>query len=710
MFRFQLAFLAALLAGCAGGPRPEMQPFEVDWRDNGGSPVDVSFLLEAPAGDGGHITVRDGRLVNPNGERIRLWGVNTSFAANAPARENAPIVADHLARHGINCVRVHHFDRHAPRGLFDATTGDTRHFDAEMLDRFDFWVAELKKRGIYINLNLNVSRQFQEGDGVKDADKIGYGKGLTYFDPRLIELQREYAEKLLTHRNPYTGNEYRHEPAVAIVEMVNENSIIESWVRGRLEGEQTEPSTTTWSDIPPSYEQDLTELYNEWLGRKLPAAERAKLRAEAGVADGEAVPRLLPEQFAEASKFRFHIETGFYMDLEERFFEMMREYLQDELGVMSLLVGTSVHGSGLTGYPLQRSMTKLDVFDGHTYWQHPRYSQDPETGQRISTLRNTAMVDDPFHSTVMALSRNAVAGKPYTASEINHPYPAEHAAEGLPILAAYGALHDWDGIFWYSYAHPAPADWKPGPPGHFDIRQDPVKMSQLAVGALLFLRGDVGVAKETVTRSYTLDQVVETIRMDRSEAPYFTPGFPMTAPLEHGTRTASFHGPETESFEGSAANPVVSDTGELTWYLPEVNDGLITIDTPRSQGIVGHVNARPAETKNLALDVANDFCVVTVHSLDDMPIAEASRLLLTTGAKVATTGMVWNEERTRVLDQGAAPVTIETVAGEVTLKGLGAPTAMRLPSTAAEVAKPPPEEPGGATSMAVSVHTPSKFS
>ena len=41
------------------------------------------------------------------------------------------------------------------------------------------------------------------------------------FDPRLIELQKEYARKILTHLTPYTKTEYRHEPAVAIVEILN---------------------------------------------------------------------------------------------------------------------------------------------------------------------------------------------------------------------------------------------------------------------------------------------------------------------------------------------------------------------------------------------------------------------------------------------------------------------------------------------------------
>jgi hypothetical protein len=40
-----------------------------------------------------------------------------------------------------------------------------------------------------------------------------------------------------------------HEPAIALVELVNENSIVESWVANRLRGKNTRKNPGTWSDI-----------------------------------------------------------------------------------------------------------------------------------------------------------------------------------------------------------------------------------------------------------------------------------------------------------------------------------------------------------------------------------------------------------------------------------------------------------------------------
>ena len=51
----------------------------------------------------------------------------------------------------------HHFEAGAElRGIIASGRNDSRTFDAQQLDRLDFMVAELKKRGIYVDLNLNV--------------------------------------------------------------------------------------------------------------------------------------------------------------------------------------------------------------------------------------------------------------------------------------------------------------------------------------------------------------------------------------------------------------------------------------------------------------------------------------------------------------------------------------------------------------------------
>ena len=644
-------------------------PFTVGWPAGGFSPADVSFLLPAPAGKDGFVRVKDGHLVQPDGKRFRIWGINATGRGALPATNSASAIAAGLARRGINCVRFHFLD--TTWSLLAAKQADTRALDPEALARLDRFVFELKSRGIYTDLNLNVYRTYKAADGVRDFELLGLGKGVTYFDERLIELQREYARQLLTHTNSLTGRAYRDEPAVAVIEFVNENSLVESWVQNRLLGNQTNKPSGTWNDIPPSYAADLTRKFNAWLPGHVAAGSLAQWRRDAGVAAGAPLPRLRKEQFSKVSPERFQTEAAFYMELESNFFRGMAKFLREEVGAKSLFIGDSDHGHGASGYPLTASMAQLDVVDGHIYWQHPNYLSDPKTGKRTGfSIGNTPMVDDPLHSNPVQLSRTAVAGRPYTVSEVNHPFPNEFACEGVPVLAAYAALQDWDGIFWYSLSHEDATSMKDEIKGHFDFAKDPVKMSQLAAGALIFLRADVQPARRVVTRTYSREQVLESLRLPRGEAPYFTPGFPLAQPLAHAVRIASFNGPPTGGFEPMPTNSIESDTRELIWAANGKGTGLVTVDTPRSQALIGHVAKLSRSTKNLRAEIQTPFCALTLGALDAKPISASGKLLLTVTARAANSGMVWNDKRTSLEKWGTAPTRIEPVQGKIILTGL----------------------------------------
>ena len=52
------------------------------------------------------------------------------------------------------------------RSLFDDSRADTKEFDQIALARLDHLVAALKKRGIYVALELASKRRFRAEDGV----------------------------------------------------------------------------------------------------------------------------------------------------------------------------------------------------------------------------------------------------------------------------------------------------------------------------------------------------------------------------------------------------------------------------------------------------------------------------------------------------------------------------------------------------------------
>lgn len=665
--------ILAAAAGMAQPPALGLEPFRMTWSpDSQGVLADLSGLNEKPAGKDGCITVKDGHFALPDGRRWRIWGVNLTFNAVAPTKADAPGIARQLARFGINCVRLHHMDHPSPRGILAAGGADSGRLDADTMDRLDFFISELKKQGIYVDINLNVSRAYKAGDGVRDFDNLGYAKGATYFNERLIELQQEYARTLLTHKNPYTGAEYRNEPAVALVEVVNENSLVEAWITGRLVGDDEDKGNNpTWRVIPVSYDRELTQLYNAWLKRTQTPAALMLIRKEAGVAEGAEIPRLKPAEFPKAGKLRFETEARFYIETENAFFGQMRKLLKEDLGVKAPVIGNSMHSKGTPSQAQLLSLAQFDALDGHYYWSHPSKKRGPD-GKTYETYVNRPMINVPEQSNAVTVARSAKAGKPYIISEVNTPFPSDWLADGFPILTAYAAFQDWDGIFWFTFANDASWSQKQVTPRNFDIWQDPIKMPQVAAGALLFRRADVAPARETVVRNYTAEQCYESLRGGWKAAPLFTPGYPELLSLAHGVRIGDLDAKpgETAPFPAAPAKPVKSDTGELEWRVGPDGKGLVTIDAPRAQGLVGFVKGSGAASRNLAADVANEYCALMLAAQDEAPIARAGRLLLTAGARSTLTGMEWNENRTIVKQPGKMPLLIEPVRGAVTLKGL----------------------------------------
>ena len=650
-------FMGCLVMATANAQTSDtlLKPYVMNHRAPGSSPADLSFLQQAPAGKNGFVQIQNGHLVTDGGKRILFWGVHlTDWSKGSvllPPKEDAPMWSATLSRFGVNLVRLHFLDLPAPRGIIDGTRQDTQHFDSNQLDRLDFLVAELKKRGIYVDLNLNVGRTFKPGDNIPEYEPGHWSKGVTLFDSRMIELEKDYARQILTHKNPYTNTEYRNEPALALIEIVNENVL---WIGFHPPG--------------PYFEKELTGRYNTWLKETRSAEEIARVRELTGVQADQVVPLLNSSEAAAAPKERFDTEMSFYMYMEDHFYQDMSAFLKNALGVKVPIIGTADHAHSTSSYPMLTSLSRMELLDGHVYWEHPGSKE----------AKNSPMVNDPLHSTVVQLSRTAFAGKPYTVSEFNHPFPNDFAAEGFPVIAAYGSFQDWDAIVLYTFEPKLAPDWPPYVGDPFDISLDPVRMTECAAGALMFRRLDVRPALKTIERTYSTEQVRDSARLPYSEWPYFTPGFPLSLPLQHEVRIRSLRGPPTGKFIAEQTSPILSDTGELTWYTSPPNAGVVTVNTDRTQAFIGFIGESRRELKNLFVEISNKFACIVVSSLDSKPLALADKMLLTATSRVANTGMKWNDSGTTLAEQGGAPTLIDPVQGKVVLRGIQGATAITV--------------------------------
>ncbi|HPB11850.1 MAG TPA: hypothetical protein PLT74_11355 [Kiritimatiellia bacterium] len=249
------------LAVCAEEASSPLFPFLISY-DAPDNAVSMAHLLDAPAGKHGFVRVQDGRFVTDKG-RIRFHATNLTGPANFPTHAQADETADRLARFGINCVRLHYFDAEYGNfmtaaetgifgkggglpGAFGADPAKPFRLDPEAVDRQDYLIAALKKRGIYVNMNLHVAR---------------FPKGLSFFDPLMIASEKAYAKALLTRVNPYTKLAYTDDPCVAMIEINNENAFFNNYNSGAIDR------------VSGRVAEALHGQWNAWLKKKYGSTE-----------------------------------------------------------------------------------------------------------------------------------------------------------------------------------------------------------------------------------------------------------------------------------------------------------------------------------------------------------------------------------------------------------------------------------------------------
>jgi len=605
-----------------------------------GVPVDLSFLNKdaegnyVPAGAHGFVTVKGDDFAFGDGAPAKFWGVNLTAGAVLTSGERAAQLAERVARMGCNIVRFHHLDSWAnPIIDYDHPDGTTQHLKPESMRLLDKTVFELKKRGVYVVLDPWVQRCFKEADGVADYGALGQRGNFNlhpyiYFDARMQELIQQQWEQVWTHVNEFTGVAYKDEPACALTECINEGLLI------GLDGVNA-----------GFYRDEVLKLYADWA------------KANNGVP---------PEQATIFTQNYGDNNLRFFSYLHQRFYQQSRDFFR-KTGVRIPLNATNwAHFTWVMA-----AQTGLDFMDSHHYYGGDRIG--PGSGMGGLWLNHPPnLPDTPFGK----IAGFAVPGKPLAASECGNNPPKTYRAAYQLGLAAIAAFQGWEAFTGYAYS-------QSGRPGDrlsaFEWETDPASVASVAAGALIFRRGDVSRAKQTVAFDLP-EQELLTLRWENGgERQYWnTAGF-NCALEEHrlvvcppGFSAESLKPVGTLNVEDSFAyqHPgaeLRSDTGELwrNWQL-----GVGTLDTPRTQAAYGKLgeSGKAWQTKDCSFDVKTPFAVTTLSSLTGDPLARSGKLLLTAVARAENTGAALNLARTKLVRQGAGPVLAEPVVGAIRLK------------------------------------------
>jgi hypothetical protein len=382
------------------------------------------------------------------------------------------------------------------------------------------------------------------------------------------------------------------------------------------------------------------------------------------------VPVLEHGRFGERTPTGERDWIRFLWDTENRYWQSMYRYLKDDLKVRGVVMGTIV------GCSTPNLMAQLDAVDTHAYWQHPHFPGRPWDAENW-IVNNRTMVNEAG-GTLPGLAERRVAGKPHCVTEYNHPAPNTFSSEGFLLLAAYGALQDWDAIYTFAYGHDS--RWNSryiG--GFFDISQHPTKMATLVPAVALFLRGDVQPARELISVALDREREIDQLRTARSWEMVHAGSVGVSA------RTALVHRvalvtegskQSTKPMKAAAKDSEVrlaSDTGELVWDRVDHSRGVVTIDTPTSKAVIGYGGGKRFNLGGIVIEpgqtLQDGWSTVTLTAMEGNCTGGAARLLVTSTGIAENTGMTWKSPaRDSVGRQwGKAPSLVEGIPVLLTL-------------------------------------------
>ena len=611
----------------------EYFPFEPPRSVVKSSPLDFSWLLDAPAGKYGFAKARGGEIYFENrpDKPVRFYGNNLCFTANYPDKENADKLADAFAAAGYNIMRIHHYDE----PIIDKSSPGRLGFDPDKLDKLDYLVAAMKKRGIYITTDLYVSRVLADDAVEKD---IGWDKSMTankaafFVSRKAVENWQTFSKTLLNHVNPYTGLAWKDDPAIVSISLVNENTIFGS-------------SNAMFSHFE--------KLFNKWLEAKSITAN---------------------------DKDRSFLRKIFLSEVYGNFYKEQKAFL-DSLGVRAMITDQNFW----EGYSVTLMRKNYDIVDTHKYYGHPSFIEKPWS--LPAKMKNTSSISE--YGGCISLSDCQIAGKPFSITEWNYVNNNDHCAEGAFLVGAYGSLHRWDMLCRFAYAHAtvnfADPVWTTT---YFDANI--VSLFSDRAGALFYLREDVKPSDITITSFLPEDYLTRPDSEKNSQSPLLRRiGLYAATEVEINPTPSGFKIPQNSPFAVAAEKavieqnkfekPVILDSRANLPELSKLTGGKLDVEneryesstsemvldkknetwqlvTPRSEAFIG---PKGKSFKGNFSEIRNSrgWSATLVSSIDNNPLKDSSKILILHLSDIKNTNMRFDDpEMTILRSNGTKPL------------------------------------------------------
>lgn len=609
--------------------------------------LDLRYLNEEQSGEGGFVRLsEDGdSFVRGDGVPIRFWAVGTDAWRFRPNQ-----MTEHcrwLAKLGVNLVRLH-------VTVCKSDEGDgIDEVDADLIEGCHQLIAAAKAAGIYVL----ISPYYAHFD-IPESWRLAGGKqpaaGALFVDPRLQEAYRGWTREFYTTVNPHTGLSIASDPTVAILQVQNEDSLF-FW---------------TSQNMAEPQKKRLAKHFGSWLAGKYGSAAAAFAAWEGARPHEHDDPEAesvgvfdvyhLTQDWEGGMKARIRDQTEFLGRFQRDFYDSMGRFLRDDLGCRQLLNATNWRTADDRKLKAIERWTyqALDIEAENEYVGSDYQHQGKNANYRIDPghfLVNESVLPKPFE---MSTNWKQALGHPFLATETAWKNPNRYQSEGPFLVAAYQSLNGVDGIVWFSCQTPR---YETDPLKEFWKMADgqlamhkwnicyPATMAGFPANALLYRRGDLQEAAPVVVERRALGELWERSEPrladnesygDQRNLPDLEPGWQGGA--EEINRAAFLVGPvrveygeepgedevrEMTEYLDPAAGTIRSATGQLLWNYREQ---LCTMNSPRAQGVTGFLarNGGRFEFSDSTVESGNEYATVNLVSLDDLPIAQSSQVLV----------------------------------------------------------------------------------
>ncbi|MGF1496905.1 MAG: hypothetical protein ACFB8W_08805 [Elainellaceae cyanobacterium] len=664
------------------------------------SQLDLRFLNEATAGETGFVQLSaDGRdFAKGDGSPIRFWAVNSSVWERSPT--DLPDHARFLAKRGVNMVRWH---GHLPTQKEGAALEDINEIERDHLWQM---VAAMRQAGIYLTLSPYYAKWTAAQPQWPVPRSSDDFHGLLFFDPTLQAAYQDWLRSLLLPENPYTGIPLKDDPAIAIIQLQNEDSLL-FWTLESIEGEDR---------------QMLCRQFGDWLTEKYGSTAAVQAAWADTELDGDdwqqSTPQLYPVWQLTQPPPRNRGEAQRLADQTEFLTTRMRQFnadtvrfLREEIGAQQLInAGNWKTASVERLNDAERySYTATDVIGVNRYYNGGRHEGEHRGWAIVNGDRFT---DQSIltHPAELPVNLKQVAHHPMIISESSWVPPLSHQSEGPFLVSLFQSLTGVDGFYWFNtgevqWRSPSSANGFKPSLGKWVINT-PELIGNFPAAALMYRRGYIQRGDPVVQEHRRLEELWQRRSPRLWETQSFDPNRDDASRETAATTTAVsplafLVGPVEVTYDSNEATAIAdlspyldlqnrtveSNTGEISWNY---GDGICTLNAPKAQGMTGFLNrVGSLSLADLEIISTNDYATVLAVAMDDQPLASSQQILVQTGTIARSTGwtqqpITWEDddgnthEGYEVTDYGEAPWQVAANRITLTLRNPTVQTATAL--------------------------------